>query len=251
MTKGKDLVELGFVRIDKKHLDRLRSGALSLNPLPPSFPSSSEYIGGEPAKHIKNHSFTTISNIMWNGAIYRRLHYLYQTPFIGAYISDRDYLKLLSNLRYYLESPLTFTEASQTKFAVQNNAGKLPIIGLLAGDIKIYFYDENSELEVKNNWLKRLDRINWDSLYITYFCNPYASKLEQTESLAEFERFEFDFKVAFTATPCSQFNSAIHLTDYGKKDLDLIVASAKAIDITAWLNKTYGIDLQKYLINDN
>ncbi|MEL6930142.1 MAG: glycosyltransferase [Cyanobacteria bacterium J06600_6] len=251
MTKGKSLVELGFVRVFKKRLDRLRSGQSETMPLPANFPSNVEYVGGEAnTTQLKKPPFTLISNNSWSSIICKRLNYLHQSPLVNTYISDPDYLKLLGNLRYYLESDLTFPQQHQPAKITLENPDEKVIIARLANEIEIHFKKENSIDEVTHNWQQRLATVQWDNMFAVYFCDRTASKAEQLEYLAEYERLDFPRKVAFAPMTTSH-SSTVRLADYSNNDdYDNVKASARTIDIIAWLNQTRGSKIQEYLIEN-
>lgn len=248
MTKGKNLIEKGFIRIYKKRLDRMRKEKVVLKPLPRNFLTNQEYLGGEPLNHLDNPKFTLISNNGWSNMVYRRLNYLYQTPFVGTQIPDHCYSKLLSNLRHYLKSALKFIPETQYSFTHFSNENEKPIIGLLGEDIEIHFYQENTEEEVLENWQKRLTKINWDNLYACYCCSDRLSKAEQDKYLQEFERLDLISKVAFTAIPYPQYQTAIYLPEYTSHSYELFKITAKNFGIIDWLNKTRGYNTQEYLV---
>lgn len=247
MTKGKSLVELGFVRVYKKHLDRLRQADTKIKPLPQGFPSSQEYLGREPANYIEERNFTIIANNDWGACIYRRLGYLYRTPFVGTRIHDRCYLKLLQNLNYYLSSPLTFRDHSQFTAINAERQQNSFLIGLLGDDVEIYFHEEISEAEVLANWQKRCQKLQLDNLYISYCRDRITSETEYEQHLQKFAQLDFPYKVAFTAKSYP-IPYTVCLPKYQDDSYELFKISAKTFNILAWLNKKYGEDFPTYIL---
>lgn len=248
MTKGKSLIELGFIRVHKKHLNRLRQSKTNLKQLSEGFPSMIDYLGKTPLEHMKNPKFTIIANNNWGAAVYKRLGCLYHSPFVGTRLIDRDYLKLLKNLRYYLESPLLFIEQSQYLQIAQERQQKSFLIGLLGGDVEIYFYEEHNEIEAKRNWKKRLKRIQWDNIFITYCRDRTTTEAEYLQCLAKFERLDFPYKVAFTSKTYPKLSSTVCLPGYIDDSYELFKISAKTFNIRGWLNKKHGSNTQAYVL---
>lgn len=59
---------------------------------------------------LKNRDFTIISNNCWGGHVYRYFNLPYQSPTVGLFIVSKDYIKLLKNFVFYMETPITFIE---------------------------------------------------------------------------------------------------------------------------------------------
>lgn len=54
------------------------------------------------SSRIEDRNFTIISNNCWGGELYKELNLAYNTPFIGLFIYAPCYIKMLKNLRFYL-----------------------------------------------------------------------------------------------------------------------------------------------------
>jgi uncharacterized protein (DUF1919 family) len=122
------------------------------------------------------------------------------------------------------------------------------LIGLLGEDVEIYFYHEKDEAEAKYNWEKRLEKIQWDNLYISYCCDRITAKEKYFKHLAEFEQLDLPYKVAFTPTEYPQFSSAVYLPNYIDDSYEIFKISAKTFNILAWIDKKYGKDTSAYII---
>lgn len=136
----------------------------------------------------KNYDFTIISDNCWAGRIYQELGLPYQTPFIGLFLFKDDYIKLLSNLKYYLSVELT--PATKSKYLQQT---KYPI-GLLE-DIEIHFLHYDSFEDAKTKWNKRKARINFNNLFI----KMNDDDLFDIRHAQAFEKLPFAKKVFFSA----------------------------------------------------
>lgn len=121
-------------------------------------------------KKLKNINFTIISNNCWGGTIYESYHLKKTSPTVGMFFMAEDYIKFLSNMRYYLESELQFIEPEESKYKRELSAdrrwGHYPI-GKIK-DIELFFLHYHSREEAKEKWNRRCKRINWDRMLIKF-----------------------------------------------------------------------------------
>lgn len=148
-------------------------------------------------KKISCTDFTIISNNCWAGLIYESYGLRKQTPTIGMFFMAEDYIKFISNLKYYIEDvELKFISPDKAKYKEfykkGENYGIYPI-GLL-DDIEIAFLHYHSENEARDKWDRRCKRINWDKLIIKMNDqNQCTSKIVE-----EFMRLPYENKLFFT-----------------------------------------------------
>ncbi len=108
---------------------------------------------------LKNKNFTIISNNCWGGFIYQEYGLKYRTPTIGLYIFGHDYVKLCSDLDYYLSLKLEFIEWKDAcYYELLKNQKPYPVAKL--GDVEIYFMHYHNEEEAAEKWYRRVKRIN-------------------------------------------------------------------------------------------
>lgn len=105
---------------------------------------------------------TIISDDCWGGMIYKYLKLKATSPFRNLEILQVDYIKLLSDLEYYLNSTLELEREGN----VYN--GMFPIGKLGQGDKKIFlnFNHFFTFEESKYEWEKRKNRINFNRLFV-------------------------------------------------------------------------------------
>ena len=129
-------------------------------------------------KRIGSRKFCIISNDCWGAELYKLLDRPFNTPFIGLMLMSPCYIKLLDNLKYYLNEPLNFKSESRYPEMQEIKSGtKFPLATLGDSDIEIHFMHYNSENEARNKWNRRVKRIDWNYLYVKYDCGKdYASK---------------------------------------------------------------------------
>ena len=248
MTKNKNLVESGFVRVYKKHLDRMRQSRGFIKSQTQDFPSMAEYLGREPKIFLNSTDYTIIANDCWAGFAYQKFGHMYQTPFVGTFVVDCCYLKLLKNLRYYLESSLNFTDHSKYQ-KLNNKRNRNYPIGLLDNDIEIHFLHENNQTEAAANWERRLKRINWNNLFIKFSDpHPYFDS-NHYQYLEEFEKLKYSYKVCFTARKYPHLSSMVFIPNLDENGRQAFDMSQEYFDVAAWLDKKQGNHISNYLRN--
>ncbi len=153
---------------------------------------------------LRNKKVTIISNNCWGGFMYQEYNLPYNSPFIGLFLFAPDYIKMLENLKEYLNKELIFIERDQSQYTLYVNSS-YPI-GLL-NDVEIHFLHYKSNDEAKRKWNKRVQRINFDNMIIKFcdrdLCTP--------ELIQKFDLLPYPNKVCFTAKLYPQLKSVIVL----------------------------------------
>lgn len=179
-----------------------------------------------------NRDFTLISNNCWGGGVYQDLQIPYMSPTVGLFFYPDDYIEFLSQLEYYCKSAtLTFTRSSKYKKHMTDYP-----VGLLDDKVEIHFLHYISDEEAREKWCRRIDRMNWNNLYV---------KMDDRDGcmnghIAKFDALPFKNKICFTAQELS-FQSVVYLPKckgrsyvgelYGNKYL-----WSFDFDLVAWLN---------------
>ncbi|MHA7943006.1 DUF1919 domain-containing protein [Formosa sp. 3Alg 14/1] len=165
---------------------------------------------------FKTNPFTIISANCWGGSIYEDLNVPYQTPTIGLFFYAEDFLLFVNNLKYYIDSPLSFINTSKYKEANHFRAKKYAYpIGLLNNDLEIHFLHYNSEDEARSKWERRCKRINWDNIYIA--CTDRDGMTYKL--MQEYDKLPYNNKVLFTAKFYQNILSAVQLKPYQKQNV--------------------------------
>lgn len=133
------------------------------------------YVGG-----VKR-PFSIISNNCWGGLVYQHYNLSYDTPTIGCYFFADDYIKFISNLKYYLNLDISFISYNKSRYKdelFKKKQTKIPI-GVL-DDVEVIFLHYHSEREAKEKWDRRKKRIHWDNLFFKFsemnHCSLYHLK---------------------------------------------------------------------------
>lgn len=138
----------------------------------------SQYIG-----LVKSH-VSIIANNCWGGAISHSLGLPFRSPFVNMYENDDEYIRLLNDLKWYLNQKVIFKEMDYTEVLKRY----FPICTL--GDITLYFNHYTSMEEVNEKWYSRLARINWDNLFVMMYTDN--EKMAQ-----EFDCLDYSKKICF------------------------------------------------------
>lgn len=188
---------------------------------------------------IKNQNFTIISNDCWGGRVYLDLGLEYNSPTVNLFFYSPCFIKLISNLKEYLNSDLTFKNKSIYETANKDRIEKklsYPI-GILK-DIEIHFLHSKDEYDAKTKWDKRLKRVNYENLYFK-FSDAY---LIDKDDLVMFDNLPFKNKVCFTATSYPSLKNNIYIKDFKGDGFVLDPFKyrwkyRKYFDVIRWLNK--------------
>lgn len=129
-----------------------------------------------------------IANNCWGGFMYHALGMKYYSPFINMFEGDESYIKLLNNLQYYLRLELKFTKYGYNPLLKR----EYPICRL--EDVELHFNHAVSMSEIETKWYERVERINWDNLFIMMMMRTENDKL-----LEQFEQLEYKKKLCFTS----------------------------------------------------
>lgn len=185
-------------------------------------------------QRLRNKTFSIISNDCWGAEVYKHLNLPFNTPFIGLMLSAPCYLKLVANLRHYLAQPLEFQ--AQSKYDNINElsarwAHPIPI-ATLGGDVEIQFLHYHSEEEARDKWNRRVQRINWDNIFIKFD----AGKDRGTPELAkEFDQLLLP-KVTLLRESQAGITSAVVIPAYTEDGLLQFERSLPYFDLVGWLN---------------
>jgi uncharacterized protein (DUF1919 family) len=183
-------------------------------------------------KLLKQRDFSIISNNCYGGNFYKVLKTPYRTPTAGLYFMAEDYIRLLGNLKFYMDVELQFVEESR----FDHLKGVDYPVGILNNEIEIHFLHYATKEEAYEKWERRKKRINWDKLFIMW----NDQNLFREEMLQEFEQLPYQNKVFFSAKD-RKGPSVIWIKYYKNKDhvQDMIKDRFKAwkyFNPVKWLN---------------
>lgn len=147
---------------------------------------------------LKQTEICIISNNCWAGtAVYQPFGLKYNTPTVGLYFMDEDYICFLERLYWYLNQSLEFISPEKSKYydKISDNGNrkvKYPI-ALLGGDVEVHFLHYSNCEEARKKWERRARRLNPNKMLVKMsirdngydiptmlnrFCNlPYKNKI--------------------------------------------------------------------------
>lgn len=158
-------------------------------------------------KSIKNKDFSIISNNCWAGRVYQYLDMPYLSPTAGLYFFAPDYIKFVSNLRRYLDTPLQFIESEDSKYYEEikrRNQTDKPI-GIL-DDVEIVFLHYKTREEALEKWNRRKSRVNFDNIIIKFSRMDLCTEKEITD----FDSLSFENKFVLNNRLPLKFNSEVY-----------------------------------------
>ena len=163
-------------------------------------------------KRIRRRDFTIISNNCWAGRCYQYLGMPYLSPTVGLYFFAEDYLKFVSDLRYYLSLELEFIKAEESKyFGVLKDRSHTEVpIGKL-DDVEIVFLHYKREEEAREKWERRKTRVNFDDVFLKF------SKMNgcTEEELRKFSSLNFENKFMLNNVKRKKYLCEIYLRGPG------------------------------------
>ncbi len=143
-------------------------------------------------RSIKSRDFTIISNNCWAGRVYQYLDMPYLSPTAGLYFFAPDYIKFISDLKRYLDTPLKFIKPEDSKYFEElktRNQTDKPI-GIL-DDVEIVFLHYKSQEEALEKWNRRKERVNFDNIILKF---SWMNLCEE-KHLEEFDALPFKNKI--------------------------------------------------------
>lgn len=169
------------------------------------------------------------------GIIYHNLNIKFQSPTINLWIKNRDYIKMIKNLEYYL---------GQELIEVSDKKAKYPL-GMI-DDIVIHFNHYKSFNEAKIKWQDRKKRIDYDNLYfmlsdegITYD-EILSLKNIRCKRLVVFTSQDYNLPYCFQL---KKYQNQKHVGIYSVLDLNGLRPFEKEFNYVLWLN---GEDSYRY-----
>lgn len=146
-------------------------------------------------KSINNADFSIVCNNCWGGHVYRRYGLPYLSPTVGLYFFASDFIKLCSDVKGYMRTPLEFIPYTESKYRAEIEAkGETAVPIARLGDVEVVFLHYKTQEEAAEKWTRRAERINYDNLIFKF------SKMNGCgdEEMAAFDAFDFRKKIMFT-----------------------------------------------------
>ena len=146
---------------------------------------------------LNNANFSVLSNNCAGPLYLHDIHQPFLSPTVNCYILPKDYLKMLSNLEYYMSLDIRMAP---------NESGKGWQRGYV-DDIPVTFLHIKYPDEPREKWNIRRKRVNYDNLYIMMTERDGCTY----EDLLEFDKLPFKNKVVYTIREYPEIKSAFYL----------------------------------------
>lgn len=187
-------------------------------------------------RKLRYEDFTIISNNCWGGTIYESYGLEKKSPTVGMFIMPEDYLKLVTNIEYYLEQQIVFIETEDSKWESElkqkSNWGTY-LIGKL-DDIELHMLHYHDEELARKKWNKRVKRINRN--YLIYKFNDQNGAT--IEHIKRFMELPLRNKLCFVSQKSMQVSHEVILISQPAKYKAGIMASREPIGKTRYINIT-------------
>ena len=165
-------------------------------------------------KLIRRRDFTIISNNCWAGRCYQYLDMPYLSPTVGLYFFAEDYIKFISDLRYYLSLDLKFITVEESRYRdilKERKHDKIPLGKL--GEVEIIFLHYKTEEEAKNKWDRRKERVNYENIIFKFSKMNLCSERE----LEKFNDLRFENKFMLNNRKNKKYSCEIYWNGPGNE----------------------------------
>lgn len=187
--------------------------------------------------------FSIISNNCWAGtAVYQPFGLKYNTPTVGLFIMDEDYIRFLENLKWYIVQKPVYIKPENSKYYDKiSDCGTKPVtypIATIGDDIELHFLHYHSEDEALSKWIRRVNRVNFDKLLVKMSLRD--SGFDREAMLKRFSSLPFKNKICFSPIQYPSIN-VIYVPELETLNLiggDETELTLKHIDIIDVLNST-------------
>lgn len=144
---------------------------------------------------LRNKDFCIISNNCWGSELYGIAKREYNTPFVGLFLSTRDYIKFIKNIEHYVNIELTAAH-----FVTTLNA--YPVAQIDECNIHFLHYSSQSEAIVKWNrrrkrLIKYIEKNGVNALSIKLCVSSVG--INEWEDIADFKNLPFLRKVLLSS----------------------------------------------------
>lgn len=189
-------------------------------------------INSKNRRRLKNHDFSLIASNCNGGFILHDLGMRFNSPFVNLWMTPKDYIKMLSELKDYMSENLVFIAEDGIDYPV----------GLLK-DIRIYFQHYDSEEEARQKWNIRKARMNYDNLFVLFTDQEGCTKAD----LVRFDGLPIKNKVVFTHKYYPDIFSSFYIKGFEEQESvgdcfdfeqnSIGIKKYDQFDYVSWFNK--------------
>ena len=122
----------------------------------------------EDRKKLYDYDFSFVSNNCFGGILYKQLRKPYLSPFVGLFITGKDFLSLISRFDYYINCDLIFKDKSKNDYVnnLKKENSSIPIGSL--DDIELIFLHYSTKEEALEKWERRKLRMNFENIIFNH-----------------------------------------------------------------------------------
>lgn len=146
-------------------------------------------------KLTKVPEFTIFSNNCLGGVFYHDAGRKFTSPLINTAMDAEDFLKFLSNPKYYLDHEIEFFTWPGRDFPI----GKID-------DIEVNFVHYKTEEECLMKWNERKKRIIWDNIFVIATNHDGMAK---DINMKKFDQLPYENKLMFVSKEYPEYDWAI------------------------------------------
>lgn len=195
-------------------------------------------------KKLKEKEFTIISNNCWGGMTYECYDLRKDTPTIGLYFMSHDYIRFVSNLKYYLSQELRFIEPKESAYFSEfgSNESWCQYPKALLDDVEVVFMHYHTKEEAKKHWERRVKRIHWDKLLVKFNDQNGCTR----KDVEEFLSLPYENKIFFTCKEWEGLENRKEIVKIHQISKQYIMASHEPFgsnyqfNVTDYLNRIFG-----------
>lgn len=151
-------------------------------------------------RKLKNKDFTVIASNCNGAVMCHDFNVRFNTPTVNLSMSAEDYLRLVNNLKFYLEAEIKEKKDTRLNYPV----------GILGEDITLFFIHYHTFEEAVTKWNKRKKRINWDNMFFMMTDRDGCTE----DMIQEFDSLPFANKLIFTSKSYPQYHSAVYCQEF-------------------------------------
>ncbi|MDE6416730.1 MAG: DUF1919 domain-containing protein [Duncaniella sp.] len=163
-------------------------------------------------RRLRNRSVSIISNNCWGGFMMKECNIPFNTPFVGLFMFDEDYISMLEHPEV-LKSELRFISRRESRHKITEP--KDYPIAVIGDGLEIHFLHYNSEEEARMKWNRRVGRIDFDNLIVKFGDEDGPRR----DLLERFDKLPYKCKVAFTGKDYPGISSAVTVPYYKEEGM--------------------------------
>lgn len=186
-------------------------------------------------KNLNNHDFTIISANCNGCFICHDLGVRFNSPTVNLWMSASDYIKFVSNLEQYLNEDIIEIKEDNITYPV----------GLLGGEIKLYFQHYNSFEGAVEKWKARSKRVNFNNIFLMMTDRDGCNY----DIIKKFDSLPFKNKVIFTSQNYPDIKCSVYCDAYKYDDCVGILSDFYKLSGKRMYENYF--DYVKWLNNDN